>query len=166
MNYEAAISLALQRMKEINRCEYHYEPVIVVATQKELESRLIQVRAYNEFYYLINYEGQTGIEIISDTGYFNADDYLNNTVQEFTGLIQIKLEGYEEPFFLPDKQEESKEEKKPENKKGEAIAKKGTSASSNEEPAVTATEQKKTTGESVNKYGNMKPIEFLRLTIH
>lgn len=91
MNYETAIVLAHQRMREIGKCihEYHIEPVSIVGKELERRQGEIILKAYNEYYYLVNYEIYFGFVIISDTGYFNADDYTENTIQEFTGLIRI-----------------------------------------------------------------------------
>jgi hypothetical protein len=95
MNYETAIELAHQRMREIGKCihEYHIEPVSIVGKLLEQRKGEIVLKAYNEYYYLVNYEIYYGFVIISDTGYFNADDYTENTIQEFTGLIRIIQKG-------------------------------------------------------------------------
>jgi hypothetical protein len=95
MNYETAIVLAHQRMREIGKCadEYHIEPVCIVGKDLERKNGEIILKAYNEYYYLVNYEVYFGFVIISDTGYFNADDYTENTIQEFTGLIRIIKKG-------------------------------------------------------------------------
>lgn len=95
MNYETAIELAHQRMREIGKCphEYHIEPVSIVGKLLEQRKGEIVLKAYNEYYYLVNYENYYGFVIISDTGYFNADDYTENTIQEFTGLIRIIQKG-------------------------------------------------------------------------
>lgn len=91
MNYETAIELVHQRMSEIGKCrsEYHLEPVTIVGTKAQQKAGEIVIKAYNEYYYLVNYQLYYGFEIISDSGYFNADDYTQNTYQEFTGLIRI-----------------------------------------------------------------------------
>jgi hypothetical protein len=91
MTYESAITLAHQRMREIGReaNTYHIEPVCIVGTLQERQQGEITIKAYNEYYYLVNYEKYFGFTIKSDTGYFNADDYTENTTQEFTGLINI-----------------------------------------------------------------------------
>lgn len=91
MNYETAIELAHQRMREIgkSREDYHIEPVCIVGTELERRNGEIILKAYNEYYYLVNYEKYIGFIILSDTGFFNADDYTENTYQEFTGLIRI-----------------------------------------------------------------------------
>lgn len=91
MNYETAIVLAHQRMREIGkkRNEYHIEPVSIVGTEAEQKQGEIVIKAYNEYYYLVDYQIYYGFIIISDTGYFNADNYTQNTYQEFTGLIRI-----------------------------------------------------------------------------
>lgn len=91
MTYETAIELAHQRMREIGKSkdEYHIEPVCIVGTELERRKGEILIKAYNEYYYLVNYEKYFGFIILSDTGYFNADDYTENTYQEFTGLIRI-----------------------------------------------------------------------------
>lgn len=95
MNYETAIVLAHQRMREIGKCinEYHIEPVSIVGKLLEQRKGEIVLKAYNEYYYLVNYEIYYGFVIMSDTGYFNADDYTENTIQEFTGLIRIIQKG-------------------------------------------------------------------------
>ena len=91
MNYETAIFLAHQRMREIGKTvdEYHIEPVTIVGKELERKNGEIIINAYNEYYYLVNYENYYGFMITSDTGYFNADNYTENTTQEFTGLIRI-----------------------------------------------------------------------------
>ena len=91
MNYETAITLAHQRMREIGKTkeDYHIEPVCIVGTELERNKGEIILKAYNEYYYLVNYENYFGFLILSDTSYFNADDYTENTPQEFTGLIRI-----------------------------------------------------------------------------
>lgn len=95
MNYETAIELAHQRMREIgkSREQYHIEPVSIVGKDIERKSGEIILKAYNEYYYLVNYEAYYGFIIISDTGYFDADNYTENTPQEFTGLIRIIQKG-------------------------------------------------------------------------
>lgn len=92
MNYEAAISLARQRMREIGKQpgEYHYEVVFVVGTAEERAAGLIQLNAFNQYYYLINWEWYYGFEICSDGNYFNLSDFTQNTLEEFTGVISIK----------------------------------------------------------------------------
>ncbi|HWY11793.1 MAG TPA: hypothetical protein VN026_10735 [Bacteroidia bacterium] len=92
MNYEAGIELAHQRMREIGKKseEYHIEVVTVVGTSAERAAGRIQVKAYNQYYYLINFENYYGLEILSDTGYFNSFDFTNNTILEFTGSIIIQ----------------------------------------------------------------------------
>jgi hypothetical protein len=92
MNYQTAIELAHQRMREIGKSkeQYHIEPVSVVGTALEQKLGEIIINAYNQYYYLVNYQHYYGISIYSDTGYFNADNYTQNTsTQEFTGLIRI-----------------------------------------------------------------------------
>jgi len=93
MNYETAIELARQRMREIGKQpdEYHIEPVCIIGNKVEQRTGEIVIKAYNEYYYLVNYENYFGFTILSDTGYFNADDYTENTIQEFTGLIRIQI---------------------------------------------------------------------------
>lgn len=95
MNYETAIVLAHQRMREIGKSieQYHIEPVSIVGKRLEQRQGEIILKAYNEYYYLVNYELYFGFVIISDTGFFNADDYTENTIQEFTGLIRIIQKG-------------------------------------------------------------------------
>lgn len=135
MNYEAAITLAEQRMREIGKSpgDYHFSPIVITGTQEELNKGEIEIKGYNEYFYLINYEKYSGFEIISDTGYFNADDYTNNTVQEFTGMIHIKLAGITQQQ----------------------------SASSNIIKKMMAISEKSDTA-----ILQVKPIEFLRVTVH
>jgi hypothetical protein len=92
MDRYTAIEYAKQRMNEIGLTvgQYHIKPLIVVGTVRERNTRQIIINAQNQYLYLIHYWLYSGLEIISDTGYFNADDYTNNTIQEFTGLVEIK----------------------------------------------------------------------------
>ncbi len=96
MNYETAIELAHQRMREIgkNINEYHIEAVSIASKRSEGKKPEIIIKAYNEYYYLVNYEIYSGFVILSDTGFFNADEYSENTLQEFTGLIRIIPQAY------------------------------------------------------------------------
>jgi glutathione peroxidase-family protein len=91
MNYEAAIELAKQRMRELGKTPeaYHLEVVAIVGTASERSVKSIKVKAYNQLYFLVNSSSYQGLKILGDTGYFNSDDYTNNTTQEFTGLIEI-----------------------------------------------------------------------------
>jgi hypothetical protein len=91
MNYETAIELAKQRMREIGKTpdEYHIEPVNIVGTATERLAKRIQINAYNDIYFLVNYEKHSGILILSYSGAFNSDDYTENTTEEFTGEIYI-----------------------------------------------------------------------------
>lgn len=92
MNYETAIELVKQRMREIEKSpeEYHFDVVHVVGTPQERTAGRIRVKAFNQYYFLINFETYFGFEIISDTGYFNSFDFTNNTILEFTGAITIQ----------------------------------------------------------------------------
>lgn len=92
MDYIAAIELAKQRMREIGKCpeDYHFEVVHVVGTAEERSAGRIRLKAFNQYYWLINFENYSGLEIISDTGYFNSFDFTNNTILEFTGAIIIQ----------------------------------------------------------------------------
>jgi hypothetical protein len=92
MNDITAIQLAHQRMSEIGKKpeEYHLEVVEVVGTYAERVAGKIQLKAYNQYYYLFNTYGYYGLEIISDSGYWNSFDYTNNTIVEFTGHIIIQ----------------------------------------------------------------------------
>lgn len=87
-----AIQLAHQRMREIGKTpeEYHLEVVEVVGTNAERAAGKIQFKAYNQYYYLFNTNGYYGLEIISDSGYWNSFDFTNNTIVEFTGHIIIQ----------------------------------------------------------------------------
>ena len=92
MDWYTAIEFAKQRMKEIGKRtgDYHIKSVIVVGTLEQRSARRIVIQARNEYYILVNYGKLSGLEILSDTGYFNSDDYTNNTnTQEFTGEIII-----------------------------------------------------------------------------
>ncbi len=99
MNWEVAIELAHQRMREIDKkCgEYHIDILPVVGTKEERDNGLISFTAYNEYLYLIDSQNYSGLLILSDTAIYNADDHTHNTKhQEFTGHIQIfKLPGSE-----------------------------------------------------------------------
>lgn len=92
MDYIAAIELAKQRMREIGKSpeEYHFEVVHVVGTTEERSKGRIRLHAFNQYYWLINFEKYYGLEIISDTGYFNSLDHTNNTILEYTGEIIIQ----------------------------------------------------------------------------
>ena len=92
MDYIAAIELVKQRMREIGKSpeEYHFDVVHVVGTPQERIAGRIRVKAFNQYYYLINFENYFGFEIISDAGYFNSFDFTNNTILEFTGAIIIQ----------------------------------------------------------------------------
>lgn len=92
MNYETAIELAHQRMREAGkrRREYHIDVLSIFGTEEERFNGLIIYKAYNEYLYLIDYANYAGLIILSDSAYFNADDYTENTkLQEFTGEIKI-----------------------------------------------------------------------------
>ena len=95
MTYETAIELAHQRMREIGKTkdQYHIEPVCVYGTEREHKYEEIKIKAYNSIYFLVNYQNYFGFIILSDSGYFNADNYRENTSQEFTGLIRILKRG-------------------------------------------------------------------------
>lgn len=104
MDYIAAIELVKQRMREIGKApeEYHFDVVHVVGTTEERSKGRIKVKAFNQYYYLINFEKYYGLEIISDTGYFNALDYTNNTILEFTGDITIQKLNLALPWSIYD----------------------------------------------------------------
>lgn len=93
MDRYTAIEYAKQRMKAIGKKvgDYHIKPTIVVGTAQERNVKQIVIQADNQYYILVRYWMYSGLEILSDTGYFNSDDYTNNTnTQEFTGEIIIK----------------------------------------------------------------------------
>lgn len=92
MDRYTAIEYAKQRMKEIGKRigQYHIRPLIVAGSYDERAAKKITLNAHNQYLYLVHYWRYFGLEIFSDTGYFNADDYTNNTIQEFTGQIQIQ----------------------------------------------------------------------------
>lgn len=92
MNDITAIQLAHQRMSEIGKKpeEYHVEVIGVVGTYAERVAGRIYIKAYNQYYYLINWYNYYGLEIISDTGFWNSFDFTNNTIEEFTGQIIIQ----------------------------------------------------------------------------
>jgi len=88
-----------QRMNERGYCHFHYEPIVIDASKPP-----ITAKAYNEFYYTTGFPFSTGIQIISDTNVYKGDgglllDTLGNarynfySIQEFTGLIEIKQIG-------------------------------------------------------------------------
>lgn len=91
METYSAIEFAKQRMREIGKKpeQYHIEPVYISGTYPERSTKKITIMAFNSYYYLINEKECYGLEIISDTGYFNSDDPTNNTIQEYTGVIEI-----------------------------------------------------------------------------
>lgn len=95
MDFTTAIHQAHQRMREIGKTykQYHIEPVTIVGTEIERINGEIILKAYNAFYYLVNYQNYTGLLIFSDSGFFDADDLTQNTIQEFTGLIRIVRKG-------------------------------------------------------------------------
>lgn len=95
MDFTTAIHQAHQRMREIGKTykQYHIEPVTIVGTETQRNNGEITIKAYNAFYYLVNYQNYTGFYILSDTGFFDADDLTQNTIQEFTGLIRIVRKG-------------------------------------------------------------------------
>jgi hypothetical protein len=91
MDYKTAIYLAKQRMKEIGKIEsdYHIEAITVIGTSAERSAKKIKINAPNRIYFLVDYQKLKGLYIISETGYFNSDDATNNTIQEFSGPIEI-----------------------------------------------------------------------------
>lgn len=95
MDYRTAIELAHQRMREIGKARelYHIEPVTIVGSQLERNNGEILIKAYNAYYYLVNYERYSGFYIVSDASFFDADEYTENTRQEFTGTIRIIRKG-------------------------------------------------------------------------
>lgn len=92
MNYEAAISYAKQRMREIGKlpCQYHWEPVRVTGTELELRQGVIFIKAYNELYILVYPNKYYGVFILSDNSAYNSDKIYQSGVPEFTGQIIIK----------------------------------------------------------------------------
>lgn len=104
MDYIAAIELAKQRMREIGKCpeEYHFEVVHVVGTTEEISKGKIRIKAYNQYYWLIDFEKYYGLEIVSDTGYFNSLDFTNNTILEYTGEIIIQKIDPMQPWSIMD----------------------------------------------------------------
>lgn len=91
MNYEAAISYAHQRMREIGKQpqEYHFEPVRVYPTDLENVLGYFTVNAYNEVYILVNPQSYFGLFILADNSSFNSDNPKDSGVPEFTGLIRF-----------------------------------------------------------------------------
>lgn len=91
MNYEAAISYAHQRMREIGKQpqEYHFEPVRVYPTDLENALGYFTVNAYNEVYILVNPQSYFGLFILADNSSFNSDNPIDSGAPEFTGLIQF-----------------------------------------------------------------------------
>lgn len=91
MNYEAAISYAHQRMREIGKQpqEYHFEPVRVYPTDLENVLGYFTVNAYNEVYILVNPQSYFGVFILADNSSFNSDNPIDSGAPEFTGLIQF-----------------------------------------------------------------------------
>lgn len=92
MNYEAAIELAHQRMREIGKApeQYHIDVLSIVGTEAERLAGEITFKAYNEYLYLIDYLNYFGFIIFSDSAIFHADDYtFSSKLQEFTGEVKI-----------------------------------------------------------------------------
>ncbi|OFY86580.1 MAG: hypothetical protein A3F72_08880 [Bacteroidetes bacterium RIFCSPLOWO2_12_FULL_35_15] len=91
MNYEAAISYAHQRMREIGKQphEYHFEPVRVYPTDNENKAGAFSIKAYNEIYVLVYPERYFGLFILSDNSVFNSDNPLDSGAPEFTGQIHF-----------------------------------------------------------------------------
>jgi len=92
MNYETAIALAHQRMREIGKSpdEYHIDVLSIIGTPEERLAAEISYKAYNEYLYLVDYKNYYGLIILSDSAIFHADDYSYNTKsQEFTGAVKI-----------------------------------------------------------------------------
>lgn len=92
MNHEAAIAIAHGRMRELGKTadDYHIETARVTGNNIQIESGLIEIPAYNQIYFLINSANYFGFQIVAEVAYFNADDYTQNTGEEFTGLIRIQ----------------------------------------------------------------------------
>ncbi len=95
MNYEAAISYAHQRMREIGKApdQYHFEPVRITGTDAEATLGDFTVAAYNELYILIKPENYYGLFILSDNSGFNSDKPGLSGVPEFTGQIRFSRIG-------------------------------------------------------------------------
>lgn len=92
MTYEAAISYAKQRMREIGKLpsEYHWEPVRISGNFDEIKKGLISIKAYNELYILVYPNKYYGVFILSDNSAYNSDVMYESGVPEFTGQIYIK----------------------------------------------------------------------------
>ncbi len=91
MNYEAAISYAHQRMREIGKQpqDYHFEPVRVYPTDAENLLGHFAVNAYNEVYILVNPQNYFGVFILADNSSFNSDNPIDSGAPEFTGMIHF-----------------------------------------------------------------------------
>ncbi len=92
MDYMAAIELAKQRMREIGKSpdEFHLDTISLMGNSAERNAGRITYKGYNQFLFLVNDQKYFGLSIIGDTGYFNSDQFANNTSQEFTGFIEIE----------------------------------------------------------------------------
>lgn len=77
-----------QRMCEMGFTDYRFEAVRIAS-----EGSNVQVKAYNEFYYLVSKTVPVTLVIASDTNIFNEATAYNSynfyQIQEFTGLIEI-----------------------------------------------------------------------------
>lgn len=77
-----------QRMTEMGFQYFHFEPVRILENSNQTE-----IRAYNEFYYLLNKQVPVSLVIASDINIFNEatnyNDFTFYRVQEFSGLIEI-----------------------------------------------------------------------------
>jgi hypothetical protein len=81
-----------QQMLERGYRKFHHEPVLLLTDSKQTK---YQIRAYNEFFFLVSKEIANGTIIRSDNNVYEAGQYYNKNnfhqIQEFTGLIIIEI---------------------------------------------------------------------------
>lgn len=79
------------RMQEMGYLKFHVKPFGIVSNN-EAE---YYIKAYNEFFYLLSKNLESGTSITSDTNILIVDDHYFDfemrNLQEFTGLIHIRI---------------------------------------------------------------------------
>jgi hypothetical protein len=90
INDNYLFALIWRRMREMGYCKYHVQTeafdLAGIGARK-------QVKAYNEFYYLISKNVPDDTEVISDTNYYKAKDHSSLELygmQEFSGSLTMK----------------------------------------------------------------------------
>lgn len=81
------LSFIRHRMEEMGYSKYHFETVLVELVGAGAKK---EIKAYNEYYYLISKSVPDNTVIASDMHYFKAKDYgdcVLHGIQEFSGMI-------------------------------------------------------------------------------